>query len=100
MGHELRPGRGRMNGDAHDSREERLLLEAARSGRITRRQLIQRATVLGLSVPTIGALLAACGGDDEEGAAPAPAEPAPAEPAPAEPAPSGEPFKVGFVYIG
>jgi basic membrane lipoprotein Med (substrate-binding protein (PBP1-ABC) superfamily) len=62
---------------------------------MTRRQLIQRATALGLSVPAIGAVLAACGGDDEEGAAPAPAEPTPAEPAP-----SGEPFKVGFIYIG
>jgi branched-chain amino acid transport system substrate-binding protein len=32
--------------------------------------------------------LAACGGDDEAAAPPAPAEPAPAEPAPAEPAPA------------
>ena len=35
--------------------------------RIDRRQFVQRAIALGLSVPSVGALLAACGGDDGEG---------------------------------
>jgi basic membrane protein A len=73
-----------------DPDHARRLVEDVQSGRITRRQLVQRASILGLSLPTIGALLAACGGDDEEAAPPA-------ESAPAE---SGEPFKVGFIYIG
>jgi basic membrane protein A and related proteins len=92
-----------MSRNPQESDYERMLVDEVRSGRMTRRQLVERATILGLSLPAIGALLAACGGGDEEGAAPAapaPAEPAPAEPAPAEPAPSEEPFKVGFLYIG
>jgi basic membrane protein A len=67
------------------------LVEDVRAGRITRRQLVQQASILGLSLPAISALLAACGGDDDEGATP------PAESAPAE---TGEAFKVGFIYIG
>ena len=43
------------------------LVEEVRSGRMTRRELVRRATVFGLSVPTIGALLAACGGNEEGG---------------------------------
>ncbi len=94
-----------MPQDPHESDHGRLLVEDARAGRITRRQLVQRATILGFSIPAIGALLAACGGGDDEGEAapagePAPAEPAPAEPAPAEEPSGGEPFKVGFIYIG
>lgn len=73
----------------------RELVDGVRHGRITRRQLVERATILGLSLPAIGALLAACGGDGGEAA---PAEPPAGEPAP--PAAEGEPFKVGFVYIG
>ncbi len=69
----------------------RRLVEEVRSGRMTRRQLVQRASILGLSLPAISALLAACGGDDDEEATP------PAESAPAE---TGEAFKVGFIYIG
>lgn len=38
------------------------LFDAARQGRLTRRALLQRAAVLGLSAPAIAALLAACGG--------------------------------------
>ena len=84
-----------MSRNPQESEYERLLVDEVRSGRLTRRQLVERATVLGLSLPAIGALLAACGGGDDEGEAaaagePAPAEPAPAEPAPAEPAPSAE----------
>jgi peptide/nickel transport system substrate-binding protein len=38
------------------------LVEEVRAGRLTRRQLIVRGTVAGLSASSIGALLAACGG--------------------------------------
>src|SRR5262249_31479746 len=38
------------------------LVEEVRAGRLTRRQMIVRATVAGLSAATIGTLLAACGG--------------------------------------
>jgi len=38
------------------------LVEEVRAGRLTRRQLIIRATVAGLSASSIGTLLAACGG--------------------------------------
>ena len=37
------------------------LVESYANGRITRRQFIQRATVIGLSMPVIGAVIAACG---------------------------------------
>lgn len=40
-----------------------LLYKDALSGRVTRRQLLRRASILGLSVPAIAALLAACGGN-------------------------------------
>jgi peptide/nickel transport system substrate-binding protein len=38
------------------------LLEEVQSGRMTRRQLLVRASVVGLSATTVGGLLAACGG--------------------------------------
>jgi peptide/nickel transport system substrate-binding protein len=41
------------------------LVEEVRSGRMTRRALIRRATVAGFSMSAIGTLLAACGGDDD-----------------------------------
>ena len=44
------------------------LLDAAMTGRLNRRQLLRRAMVLGLSVPAISALLAACGDDEEDAA--------------------------------
>ncbi len=47
------------------------LVDEVRAGRMTRRDLIRRGTIIGLSLPTIGALLAACGGDDDEAAGPA-----------------------------
>jgi phosphate transport system substrate-binding protein len=40
---------------------ETLLFKDALSGRVSRRQLLRRAGMLGLSVPAIAALLAACG---------------------------------------
>jgi peptide/nickel transport system substrate-binding protein len=36
------------------------------AGRLSRRAFIRRGTIVGLSIPSIGALLAACGGDDDE----------------------------------
>lgn len=36
------------------------------AGRLSRRSFIRRGTIIGLSVPTIGALLSACGGDDDD----------------------------------
>jgi len=61
------------------------LLDEVMTGKLNRRQVLRRATVLGLSIPAIGALLAACGDDDEEetpetgGAATSPAESSPTE---------------------
>src|SRR5205823_3565759 len=37
------------------------LLEEARSGRMSRQQLLVRASVLGISLPALSAILAACG---------------------------------------
>lgn len=42
--------------------EQAFLVEAVAQGRMTRRQLIQRAAALGMSASAIAALLAACGG--------------------------------------
>ena len=70
-----------------DEREVRDLAQQLSAGRLSRREFVTRASALGLSIGAIGSLVAACGGDDDEAAAP-PAEPAPAEP-PAEP-PAGE----------
>jgi trehalose/maltose transport system substrate-binding protein len=47
---------------------QRLFAEA-RSGLLSRRDVLRRALVLGLSIPTIGALLAACGDEDEDATA-------------------------------
>ncbi len=46
---------------SHDQRF-RELAEGAMSGRLSRRAVLQRAAVLGLSAPIVAALLAACGG--------------------------------------
>jgi peptide/nickel transport system substrate-binding protein len=43
------------------------LIEEVRAGRLTRRELVRRGTIVGLSLPAIGALLAACGGDSGSG---------------------------------
>jgi peptide/nickel transport system substrate-binding protein len=42
------------------------LLQAARAGSLSRRDVLRRALGLGLGLPTIGILLAACGGDDDD----------------------------------
>jgi peptide/nickel transport system substrate-binding protein len=38
-------------------------------GRITRRELMRRGTVVGMSLPVLSFIAAACGGDDDDGAA-------------------------------
>jgi len=43
------------------------LIEHYASGKISRRNFIRRGTVIGLSVPVIGAVISACGGDDNGG---------------------------------
>ena len=43
---------------------ESSLIEAFSAGKLSRRQFVQRASVLGLSTAAVGAVLAACGGDD------------------------------------
>ena len=42
------------------------LIDEAVTGRLTRRDALRRAVMLGLSIPAIGALLAACGDDDDD----------------------------------
>ncbi|MDQ3547414.1 MAG: extracellular solute-binding protein [Chloroflexota bacterium] len=42
------------------------LLEQAMAGRLNRREVLRRSVMLGLSIPAIGALLAACGDDEED----------------------------------
>ena len=53
------------------------LVDEVGDGTMTRRELVRRGGLLGLSAVAIGGLLAACGGDDDA-AAPAPEPPAPA----------------------
>jgi peptide/nickel transport system substrate-binding protein len=47
----------------------RHLVEQVLGGRLSRRQLLVRASVFGLSATTIGSLLSACGGEEESGSA-------------------------------
>lgn len=42
------------------------LMSSASAGRIKRRDVLRRGLALGLSAPVLAALLAACGGDDED----------------------------------
>ena len=43
------------------------LTDLARSGAISRRDVLRKASVFGLSVPLVAAVLAACGSDDDSG---------------------------------
>ena len=61
-------------------------------GHLTRREALRRLVLLGLSVSSASALLAACGGgEDASSGGDAPASSAPASSAPASSAPSAEP---------
>ena len=42
------------------------VMEAYQQGKISRRSFLQRGLIVGLSVPTMGAVIAACGGDDDD----------------------------------
>ena len=42
------------------------LIESYAEGRINRRDFVRRGTVIGFSVPFLGAVIAACGGDDDD----------------------------------
>ncbi|HEX4981308.1 MAG TPA: ABC transporter substrate-binding protein, partial [Ilumatobacteraceae bacterium] len=46
--------------------EELDLIESYAKGRINRRDFVRRGTMIGLSVPFLGAVIAACGGDDDD----------------------------------
>lgn len=50
----------------HQSELAHHLVAEVRAGRLTRGELIRRATVIGLSFSSIGALLAACGGSQSD----------------------------------
>jgi peptide/nickel transport system substrate-binding protein len=64
------------------------LVESYARGRITRRQFIKRATVIGLSLPAIGAVIAACGPSGGSAAPPASAGGASPEPGASSAAPA------------
>jgi basic membrane protein A len=65
------------------------LRRAVREGAISRQDLLRRGAALGLSLPTLGALLAACGGDDEQAGQTGATDGA-----------AQREIKVGFVYLG
>ncbi|HLI51547.1 MAG TPA: peptide ABC transporter substrate-binding protein, partial [Thermomicrobiaceae bacterium] len=50
------------NRDGRRSVPPKMLAEAARGGKLSRREVLKRAVAFGLSAPAIAALLAACGG--------------------------------------
>lgn len=52
--------------DRQEQARVRQLVQQAQALRWNRRQILKRAAVLGLSVPAISAVLAACGGDDDD----------------------------------
>lgn len=47
------------------------LVESYAQGKISRRNFVKRGTMIGLSVPFMGSIIAACGGDDDDAEAPA-----------------------------
>ena len=66
------------------------LVEAYAQGRINRRDFVKRGTIIGLSVPFMGSIIAACGGDDDEPATePSGSTGTTASTAPGEPAAGG-----------
>jgi peptide/nickel transport system substrate-binding protein len=51
--------------------QERMLLDDVLNGRVSRRQLLKRGAILGLSAPVMASLLAACADDDDDDEDPA-----------------------------
>ena len=76
--------------------------EPAEGGRVSRRKFLGGVAGAGLGGLALAGVLAACGGDDEEGAAPAPAPPG-EEPAPTTApgqtaADTSQPIVIGSAY--
>jgi peptide/nickel transport system substrate-binding protein len=46
---------------------ENHVIDAYTAGKISRREFVRRGTVLGMSLPVLSFLAAACGGDEEGG---------------------------------
>jgi len=46
---------------------ENHLIDELISGRLTRREFVRRGTVMGMSIPLLGAIVAACGGANDTG---------------------------------
>ena len=63
------------------------LIESYAQGKVSRRDFVRRGTMIGLSVPVMGGIIAACGGSDSDPAPAAPAAPAGTEAPAAAPAP-------------
>src|SRR5262245_19170966 len=61
-----KPGAKRGRLMTADDREPIDLVDSLTAGRISRRDFVRRGLLLGISVPTITALLASCGGDDDD----------------------------------
>ena len=81
---------GKPGGAMDDIRRQRTelenhLIDELISGRLTRREFVRRGTVMGMSIPLLGAIVAACGGANSTGAARRPAAAARA-PRPSSPA--------------
>jgi peptide/nickel transport system substrate-binding protein len=73
------------------------VVEAYAGGRLTRRQFIQRATIIGLSLPAIGAVIAACGPSGGASGTPAGgASPAPGASGSSAPGPTGGTIRVAL----
>jgi peptide/nickel transport system substrate-binding protein len=56
---------------------ENHLIDGLKAGKISRREFVRRGTVVGMSIPLLSFLAAACGGGGEEAEPAAPAPPAP-----------------------
>ena len=54
---------------------ENHLIDEYVSGKITRRELVRRGTVVGMSLPALSFIAAACGGDDDDDGEPRPEAP-------------------------
>lgn len=55
-----------MSDPRHETELGQHLVDQVRSGRMTRAELIRRSTIAGLSVGSVGLLLAACGGSESD----------------------------------